>query len=188
MNKLALVIPAALLFSACNQTAPITGTTTQKAERLAQIIERGGQADCKVTSLADNTSTQIIVSGKKMKIVGSDFGEGKKGTMVNDGSFNYIWSEGEKTGFKTKINSQELETSDEDTNQQSEKTDTGKTAAGFEDETKYKMDCATRTIPDSEFTPPAAVKFTDFSEIMKVVPSTPSVPTFKIPTVPNDNE
>lgn len=185
MNKLILVIPAALLFSACNQAGPITGTTTQKAEKLAQIIERGGQADCKVTNLADNSSTQIIVSGKKMKIVGSDFGEGKKGTMVNDGSFNYIWSEGEKTGFKTKIVTDTITPTPTSGVKQPE--DVSQTASGFEDETKYKMDCATRTIPDSEFTPPAEVKFTDFSEVMKAIPSTPSVPTFKIPTDPNTN-
>jgi len=185
MNKLILVIPAALLLSACNQTAPITGTTTQKAEKLAQIIERGGQADCKVTNLADNSTTQIIVSGKKMKIVGSDFGEGKKGTMVNDGSFNYIWSEGEKTGFKTKTVSDTITPTQ--TSEVKQPEDVSQTAAGFEDETKYKMDCATRTISDSVFTPPVEVKFTDFSEVMKAVPSTPSVPTFKIPTDPNIN-
>lgn len=185
MNKLALVIPTALLFSACNQAGPITGTTTQKTEKLAQIIARGGQADCKVTVLANNSSTQIIVSGKKMKIVGSDFGEGKKGTMVNDGSFNYIWSEGEKTGFKTKIVTDTITPTPTSGVKQPE--DASQTAAGFDDETKYKMDCATRTILDSEFAPPAEIKFTDFSEVMKVVPSTPSVPTFKIPNDPNAN-
>ena len=185
MNKLILVIPAALLFSACNQTGPITGTTTQKTEKLAQIIARGGQADCKVTVLANNSSTQIIVSGKKMKIIGSDFGDKKKGTMINDGSYNYVWSEGEKTGFKTKIVTDTITPTPISEVKQPE--DVSQTIAGFDDETKYKMDCATRTILDSEFAPPVEVKFTDFSEVMKAIPSTPSVPTFKIPTNPDTN-
>lgn len=187
MNKLALVISTALLLAACTPTAgPITGTAQQKAEKLSQIIEKGGQADCKVTNLADNSSTQIIVSGKKMKIVGSDFGEGKKGTMVNDGVYNYIWSEGEKTGFKTKIVTDTITPTPTSGVKQPE--DVSQTAQGFEDETKYKMDCAVRTIPDSEFAPPVEVKFTDFAELMKGVPSIPVVPSIKIPSVPGSGE
>ena len=35
----------------------------------------------------------MVISGKKMKIVGSDFNEGKKGTMINDTVYSYFWSE-----------------------------------------------------------------------------------------------
>ncbi|OGD72967.1 hypothetical protein A3K29_02365 [Candidatus Collierbacteria bacterium RIFOXYB2_FULL_46_14] len=177
MKKSLLLLPAALLFSGCIlfPQAPITGTTQQKAEKLSQIISSGGQANCKVTNLADNTSTQITVSGKKMKVVGSDFGEGKKGTMINDGVNTYVWTEGEKIGFKTKLET-EKPLRPTVTLTQAESVNPAETAAGYEDDTKYRMDCTRGGVSDADFTPPADVKFTDFSEMMKAVPTIPTVP------------
>ena len=158
MKKLTLptLLASAFLFAACTPSAPITGTEEQKAEKLAQIIESGGSADCTVTNLADKSTTQMVVSGKKMKIVGSDFNEGKKGTMINDAVYSYFWSEGDKTGFKTKL---EVEKEAQPTPGASEeKIDT------------TKMDCSRRNISDSEFVPPAEVKFIDPSELNSLSP------------------
>ncbi|KKS94917.1 MAG: hypothetical protein UW68_C0008G0023 [Candidatus Collierbacteria bacterium GW2011_GWB1_44_6] len=173
MKNLLLVIAAALILSGCtlfpSASTPITGTEEQKAEKLAQIIARGGQADCQITNLTDNTSTQIIVSGKKMKVVGSDFGEGKTGTMINDTVYSYIWTEGEKTGIKTKLEPEEAITPSEENGEIEENAVDSKVST-YEDETKYKMDCSQRSVSDSEFTPPADVVFTDLSEMMKGLP------------------
>ena len=180
MNKLTFLLPAALIFSGCTlipgKTTSITGTEQQKAEKLGQIIASGGQADCQVTNLTDNTSTQIIVSGKKMKFIGSDLGGGKKGTMLNDTVYTYVWTEGEKEGFKTKLEVEKPAEPTEDSTQE-ENLDTTKRAESYDDETKFKTDCTSRSISDSEFTPPADVKFTDFAEIMKGVPQIPSIPS-----------
>jgi len=175
MKKLAFILPAALFLSGCTlfPQTPITGTEQQKAEKLSQIISSGGQANCKVTNLADKTSTQIIVSGKKMKLIGSDFGEGKKGTMINDGVYSYVWTEGENTGFKTKLET-ETPTQPSDTPAQTETVDTAKQAESYEDETKYTMDCTRGGVADSDFTPPTDVNFTDFSEMLKTVPTFPA--------------
>ncbi len=183
MKKLALVIPAALILSGCtlfpSKTSSITGTEAQKAEKLGQIISSGGQADCLITNLTDKTTTQIIVSGKKMKFVGSDFGGGKKGSMISDGVYTYVWTDGEKTGFKTKI---EPEVSPTPTvagkpEGEVEVTNPSQAAETFEDETKFQTECVKRKISDSDFTPPADVKFTDFAELMKAVPQIPSIPS-----------
>ncbi len=179
MNKINLtaLLVSSLVLAACTpQAGPITGTEQQKAQKLAQIIESGGKADCKVTNLSDKSSTQIVISGKKMKIVGSDFGQGKKGTMINDGVFNYIWTEGEKTGFKTKLETETPTPGKEakQSQQPQEQVDTTKTAESFDDTTKYKMDCATRSINDSEFVPPTSVKFSDFADMLKGLPTAPA--------------
>ncbi len=169
MNKLTLIIPTALLFAACTPSGPITGTEQQKQEKLAQIISSGGSADCIVTNLSDKSTTQMIISGKKMKIIGSDFGEGKKGTMINDTVYTYTWTEGDKTGFKMKLIT-EKETKPTTTAQEEQPT-AEQTATEFEDETKFKTDCAVRNISASEFVPPTSVKFTDLSEINKMNPA-----------------
>ncbi len=177
MNKLVFILPIALVLSGCSlsPSAPITGTNTQKAEKLGQIISRGGQADCKITNLADSTSTQMTISGKKMKIVGSDLGEGKKGTVINDNIYTYMWDEGTKTGIKTKVAAETPTPSV--TGNIPESVNPADQATGFEDETKYKVDCSTRIIQDSEFVPPADVKFTDLGEMMKGLPSIPAMPS-----------
>ncbi len=175
MKKLAFILPAALFLSGCTlfPQTPITGTEQQKAEKLSQIISRGGQAKCLVTNLADNSSTQIIVSGKKMKFVGSDIGEGQKGTMINDGTYSYIWNEGEKTGFKTKLEIEKpLQPSE--TPSAVAPIDAAQQTAGYDDETKYKMDCTRGGVSDTDFAPPADVQFTDFSEMMKAIPTIPA--------------
>lgn len=180
MNKLSFLLPAALIFSGCTlipvKTTSITGTEQQMTEKLGQIIARGGQADCQITNLANRTSTQIIVSGKNMKFVGSDLGDGKNGTMLTDGVYTYVWTEGEKQGFKTKL---ETEKATEPTQTVPGTTglDPSQKATSYDDETKFKTECTSRTIFESEFTPPADVKFSDFAEIMKGIPQVPSVPT-----------
>lgn len=175
MKKLAFILPVALFLSGCTlfPSAPITGTEDQKAEKLAQIISSGGQANCKITNLSDDTSTQITVSGKKMKMVGSDLGEGKRGTMINDTLYTYIWNEGEKIGYKMKVESEDRQ---EPTGAptQPEQFDTSKQTVGYDDATKYRMDCTRGNVSDSEFTPPADVEFTDFADMLKGVPTIPA--------------
>lgn len=179
MKNLALLLSVALFLSGCTlfsgQSTPITGTEAQKAEKLAAILASGGQADCTITNLEDKSTTRMVVSGKKMKIVGSDFGEGKKGTMINDSVYSYIWTEGEKTGIKTK-----LDPDVSPTPTVADRTDTSDTVASpetYEDETKYQTDCQRTSVPDSEFTPPADVIFTDLSEMMRSVPTIPQIPS-----------
>lgn len=174
MKKLVFLIPVALFLSGCTllpaKTASITGTEQQKAEKIAQIIASGGQADCQITNLTDKSTTRMVLSGKKMKFIGSDFGEGKQGTMLNDGVYTYIWTEGEKVGFKTKVEAFEPTKATEDTKQPTE-VDATQKAESYDDETKFQTNCIRRNIVDSEFTPPADVTFTDFAEMMKGLPT-----------------
>jgi len=167
MKKLFPILLTALFLSGCSlsPSAPITGTEEQKAEKLAQIIERGGQADCKVTNLSDNSVVQILISGKKIKMTGSDFGEGKQGTMLNDGVYTYMWSEGASEGYKTKIETENLTPTP--VGQETGQVDTVKQTEGYDDETKYRTDCVRRIIADSEFLPPSNIKFIDPLELMK---------------------
>lgn len=69
--------------------------------------------------------------------------------MVNDEAYTYIWSEGEKTGFKTKIITDTVTPTPNSGVKQPE--DVSQT--------------------DTDFVPPSDVKFTDLAEPMKAVPS-----------------
>lgn len=167
MKKLLTLGSCALLLAACSPTGKITGTPQQQAQTLAQIIASGGTAKCAITDLADNSTVEFSVSGKKMKIVGSEFNEGKKGTMINDSTYTYFWAEGEKNGFKTK-NPAEGETSENGTTEKD--FDTQKQASIYDDETKFKMNCTQGQVSDFEFVPPSDVKFVDPSELQNMSP------------------
>jgi len=169
MKKIALpvVLASAVLLAACKPTGPITGTEEQKAQKLAEIIAGGGAASCTIINLTDNSSVEMTVLGQKMKIVGTDFGQGKKGSMINDGVYTYVWEEGQASGFKTKNPTVEELQGGEMTKPEA---DTEKTAMVYEDETKYKVDCAQGGVREGEFTPPASVTFISPEEMQQMTP------------------
>lgn len=90
--------------------------------------------------------------------------------MLNDTVYTYVWEEGQKSGFKMKNSTEEEIKKGEEKAKEFEDYDTSKTAMTYEDETKYKMDCASRSISDSEFVPPSDVKFIDPTELQKMTP------------------
>lgn len=164
-----IILGSAILLAACKPTSgPITGTTEQKAQKLGEIIASGGTAACTITNLSDKSTVNLTVSGKKMKIVGGVMQQGKKGSMMNDTVYTYVWEEGQTTGFKFKNPTTEETSQGQATTPQ--QVDTSKTATVYEDETKYQVDCKQGVVNDSEFTPPAEVKFLDQAEMMKLSP------------------
>ncbi len=180
MNKLVYLIPVSIFLSGCTlfPSNKITGNAQVKAEKLAEIISRGGQASCIVNRLDDGSTTQMIISGKKMKILGSDFGDGKKGTMINDGTYTYMWDDVTKTGIKTKINEQSPTPSVTVT--VPKVTSLADQVTGYEDETKYSVDCTTGAVLDSEFVPPTDVEFTDLNQMMRALPTMPDIPNIQL--------
>ena len=172
MKKTALLalLPSALLLAGCASPGTQPDNQAQEAEKFAQILESGASAFCTVTNLTDNTSTEMTVSGKKMKIVGADMSGGKRGTMINDSLYVYTWEEGQKTGFKMAIPA-EVETADttQDTTTQ-QTVDVEEEATAYEDETKYKMNCTKRSVADSEFAPPSDISFYDPSQMQNLSP------------------
>ena len=182
-KKVWLVALASIIFSGCSLFPQKTGSVEltkkeelKQAEKLAKIIERGGSADCKIVDVADNTKLTVMkVSGKKMRIEGQGFGEGeKKGFMINDGVYTYIWSDGDVNGYKTKLpEEQEIKDDKAKINKQDDVVPPVQ-VGDYEDETRFKVECKEGKIAESEFIPPSTVKFIDPSEMMKGLPGLPA--------------
>ncbi len=172
MKKKALLalLPSALLLAGCVSPGTQPDNQAQEAEKLAQILESGGSAFCTVTNLTDNSTTEMTISGKKMKIVGADMSGGKKGTMINDTLYVYTWEEGEKTGFKMAIPAEEETTETTEVTTTQETVDVEEEATAYEDETKYKMNCTKRRVADSEFAPPSDINFFDPAQMQNLSP------------------
>jgi hypothetical protein len=173
-KDLLVVLPMSLILAACTIPTPAPkqpDSQAQAAQKISQIIEKGGSAFCRVSNLADNTVTEMTISGKKMKIAGSEMSEGKKGTMINDSVYIYSWEEGQKTGFKMKLPTEEeiKETAQAAPTVQPE-VNIDEKASGYDDESKYKLDCAERRIADSEFAPPSDINFIDPSQMQNLNP------------------
>lgn len=185
MNKqnVFLLVFMSIILSGCSlipkKSSPIEISKKEEvkqAEKLAKIMERGGSASCTVTEVANKENiTAMKISGKKMRVEGQGFGESqKKGFMINDGIYSYIWSEGENQGYKTKLPSeQELNDPKEET--ENIKTEQSEVKVDqYDDETRFKVECQEGKIADSEFLPPSTVKFIDPSEMMKGLPGLPA--------------
>lgn len=177
---LSLVIGSAIL-SGCsllpttntNKTAQSTNEQVKQAEKLSKIMEKGGQATCTITKLDTKETYDITVKGKKMKVSGIAMGEGaKKGFMITDTFYTYVWDESSKQGFKSKI------PTDVETKNTKDDYSADKVAQTYDDESKYNINCKEGGVNDSDFTPPADVKFMDPSSLV------PSDYLKNIPTVP----
>ena len=178
-RKVLLVVMASIIFSGCSLLPPKTETgetikneEVKQAEKLAKIMERGGSASCTVTEVTNKeNTTSMKISGKKMRVEGQGFGEGqKKGFMINDGIYSYIWSEGDNQGYKTKLpTEQEVKEVKE---AEEEKTEVN--VEEYDDETRFKVECKEGKVAESEFIPPSTVKFIDPSEMMKGLPGLPA--------------
>ena len=82
--------------------------------------------------------------------------------MIVDGKITYIWTDGEKTGFKSTIPDTEASSAPDTT-----ATDYSGSAQGADLDQKADYKCSAWVVDGSYFTPPSDVKFTDLSEMFK---------------------
>ena len=92
----------------------------------------------------------------------------EKGTMINDGTWVYMWSgaEGMKFNIQNMKNLSAQNQAQNQDNSQSNASD-WKDWAKQMDQEGVKYDCSPAVLSDSDFTPPSDVKFEDWGEMMK---------------------
>lgn len=180
MNKL-FYIPLLALFaftlSACNlKTTPTSNTDQGNLEeqslKMAQIIESGASAKCVITDLEAQTSTDYYIMGNKMKVTSLGLQESSFGTMINDGTYTYVWQDGQSTGFKSKLpTEEEIASMEKDLNDLQDRAEEYQTPSDLEEydnNENYRVDCQKVKLTDADFTPPSDIQFID---PMEMVPS-----------------
>lgn len=166
--------------------APQTGIEqVAEAGKMSVMIATGKSGICTVTNRENGEKIELMVKGKKMKFMGSDFGGPQAenlmdppqptkaktvGYFLNDSEYTYMWEQGATTGFKTKLPSEEEMKKMAETMPATE--DEGVTSetnspniTQFEQNDMYTINCDMKDLPDSEFAPPANVEFMDFSQM-----------------------
>lgn len=162
---------------------------------MSAMIATGKSGVCTVTNRETGETTEMFIKGKKMKFSGTNLGMPEPETamypqptrvqtvsyFLNDGEYTYIWEQNAKTGFKTKLPSEEevkkMAESVPATEPENEQVaDTSSpNIAQFESNDAYTINCDMKDLPESEFMPPTDVKFMDFTqmseEFMKSMPT-----------------
>lgn len=159
---------------------PAGSATTTKAESsqsgvgstikqgLLGLLENASGIKCTVSDQSGNYT--VIAKGDRVRIDGIDYAsisdpnqKGSKGSMVNDGTYAYIWSGKEGMKFDLKATQQN---SSPATNTEEESTDWKSWATDMQN-SGAKYDCNPTVATDADFTPPSDVKFQDLAELMK---------------------
>jgi hypothetical protein len=161
------------------ETKSLSETVKQS---LYDMVTTGAGMKC---TLDDPKMGQMIMSvkGNKARVEGFSFmpvssfttppqdgqpPKEEKGTMINDGTWAYMWSgtEGMKFNIEEMKN---LVPKNQDQNQGNSQTSASDWKDWIKqmDEKGTKYDCSPTTLSDADFTPPSNVKFEDWGEMMK---------------------
>lgn len=174
MNKKVLISVVVLLllgagayffFTKSKTGTSVVNTATQVAsgaKSLKELIAAGVPQECTYSSSDESGSMSgtSYISGGSVRTDFSSTASGKTSTshMITDGKIIYTWTDGEANGFKMTVPE---ETKAGDTTTQSTET---QSAANMDQKVDYK--CSAWVPDNSKFTPPANVKFTDFSQML----------------------
>jgi hypothetical protein len=175
ISLFSLVIASSFLFSACtlpftskNNLPSETDTPVVQAQKMSELIASGASAKCQIADINNpEFVTEIIFSGQKMKMNGTQVAQGSTGSFINDGEYTYVWQEGQTTGYKSKnMEPEDIEAMEEDLpDYESGDVDESPDFSQYETDPTFKIDCQEINISDDEFTPPSNVQFIDPSEM-----------------------
>ena len=177
MNKKVLAVVVVLLLlaagyflmnkSGSNGGSLVTGTQTQPGKlsftSIQDALSRSLSLECTFTD--DNgrqTKTYMKAGAVRTDFTGSKAEE--SGSMILKDKKMYSWNDTTKQGFMMQVPDLNI------TPTQNSKTGAGKgtnPADALAMIEKYKSSCKPGTVADSLFTPPAEIKFTDYSNMMK---------------------
>lgn len=177
MNKKVLAVVVVLLLlaagyflmnkSGSNGGSLVAGTQTQPGKlsftSIQDALSRSLSLECTFTD--DNgrqTKTYMKAGAVRTDFTGSKAEE--SGSMILKDKKMYSWNDTTKQGFMMQVPDLKI------TPTQNSKTGAGKgtnPADALAMIEKYKSSCKPGTVADSLFTPPAEIKFTDYSNMMK---------------------
>lgn len=150
-----------------------TNSGLSEAKQFADAINSGKPTTCTLTKGTDVMEYQV--KGKLMaaKITMSVEGKTTTSNMINDGSYLYMWADGQNQGTKTAIpTEEEAKAMAEKAKEYQQNTPA---APKFEGEADYEafknqgyvINCKASSVSDSIFVPPSDVTFTDPAAMMQ---------------------
>lgn len=134
---------------------------------LKDLLTAGTSQKCTFSEDKGTTSVNgtTYISGGKIR---SDYGSTASGVttnghMITDGKTSYVWMDGQSTGYMMAIPSPSTDNNSGDTSS----SNSGSSASqGIDPNKQMNYSCSGWSADASLFTPPANVKFSDFSKMM----------------------
>lgn len=173
-----VLVTSGLVLAGCGNQQQATQTSREmmrEGQEMAEAVRSGQPTYCKVAMDDGSGTMEYWMKNGKMKAMGKGVasaqeGGSEVGAMINDGVYMYIWSEGETTGVKMKVPTEE-----EVKEAQADAEAFAKNMPDFEDQTTideyeakgYQVNCKQMNISDNEFVPPAEITFQDFEAMME---------------------
>lgn len=151
--------------SSSSETAKIQLSQSSSGPKsLTDFLSMKGTLKCTFSDNSNTSSGTVYVSNGEMR---GDFQSAMNGTiqhshMVNDGTYIYYWSDGQK-GYKMSLASVKSETSQISGAPAPSAANPG----GMNMHQKANYSCGPWAVNGSVFTPPSNVTFTDYSSMMQ---------------------
>lgn len=146
-------------------------TTGKKS--LFDFFSVAGSEKCTFTDKATNGSGAVYVSSGKMRGDFQSVVEGKTNQthMINDGKFIYMWTDGQKTGYKMSLELVKKEAAQVTISPQNNSGSSGERppsqVANMNRQADYS--CGSWSADESKFAVPSDITFTDYSAMMQGV-------------------
>lgn len=148
----------------------VTKLTTEH-KSLADFFSMTGSQKCTFSDRTSNSSGTLYIGDGKMRgnFQSTDNGKTTASHMINDGKYVYIWTDGQKNGYKmsTEIVKQQAAkvTIEPGNNTQSQAPSSG--PVNMNQQADYS--CGSWSVDATQFILPQGVTFTDYSSMMQGV-------------------
>jgi hypothetical protein len=150
--------------AAAPQSQPMQ--TTQK-KSLLDFFSMAGSQKCTFSNSTNNSSGTVYVSGGKMRgdFQSSDNGKTNASHMINDGTYVYIWTDGQTSGYKLSLAAVKQEQAQVSATPNNPSTKTPQQSVNMKQQANYS--CGPWSSDATMFTVPTNITFTDYSSFMQ---------------------
>jgi len=146
----------------------MTQATTQK-KSLFDFFSMTGSLKCTFADKTDNSSGTVYIGVGKMR---GDFQSTNNGTtsqthMINDSKYVYMWTDGQKDGYKMSLDTIKHQAAQENANTGNSPSDNQTPSQAVNMNQKADYSCGGWSVDSSLFTVPTDVSFVDYSSMMQ---------------------
>ena len=154
------------LKSVQNQVAQMT---TQK-KSLSDFFSMTGSQKCTFTDKSNNSSGTLYIGDSKMRgdFQSQDNGKTTATHMINDGKFVYIWTDGQKSGYKMSTDIVKKQAAQVTMGPENNAPSEAQPSSGPVDmHQQADYSCGGWSVDNAMFTLPQGITFTDYSTMMQ---------------------
>jgi hypothetical protein len=150
--------------------------SSMQPKSLSDFFSMAGSQKCTFSDSSNNSSGTVYVNNGKMRGDFQSQNEGKTESshMLNDGTFVYMWTDGQQSGYKMSLAVVKQEAAQMSQSPANAGSAQPSQAVNFQQKSNYS--CGLWSADSSLFTVPTNVTFTDYSSMMQGVTSHSAAP------------